>query len=119
MAPTSWPQRRRHRRLTLRVPVWLRCEPDGPSLATHATTLGAGGLFVATDRPFAPGTQLRVRLRLPGDTGAHELRAEVVWVDAGTAAAGRGMGLAFRDPEAMARLAGALARLATDAEPRG
>jgi Tfp pilus assembly protein PilZ len=115
------PGTRRHRRLTLRVPVVLRRVDDGTALDTHATTLGAGGLFVPTERPLARGTALLVRLRLPGSREEHVLRAEVAWASApttpGVAATGHGMGIAFRDPAGIAQLAEALARLAPEVYP--
>lgn len=120
MSRPGAPATRRHRRLTLRVPVVLRRGDDGTALDTHATTLGAGGLFVPTESPFARGTPLLVRLRLPGGE-EHALRAEVAWASGadtpGVASCGHGMGVAFRDPAGIARLAAALARLAPEAAP--
>ena len=110
---------RRYRRVTVRVPVRLRCLADGSALTAEATTLGAGGLFVPTPDPLPPGTQLTVRFKLPGSEEDHSLHAEVVWANAattpGVSSAGRGMGVAFRDAGAIARLAKALGRLESEA----
>jgi len=81
-----------------------------------ATTLGAGGLFVATDDPPTTGTLLRIRFRVPGSTREHALSARVVWAhrpgDPG--AQGHGMGLSFTSPADVAAVA---ADLEANAEP--
>jgi Tfp pilus assembly protein PilZ len=118
MSDSRWAAVRRYRRLTVQVPVRLQRLDDGTARTGEATTLGAGGLFVPTPDPLPPGTRLGVRFRLPGSDEEHALRAEVVWANAastpGVSAAGRGMGLAFRDPAGIARLAAALGRLAPE-----
>jgi len=115
-------EQRRYRRLTVRLDVSWRVENDGRVGAALATTLGAGGLFIATESPLAPGTQLRVRLRLPGGHGDHELAGRVVWANApstpGVPPSGRGMGISFSDRNAQARLAHDLERYAAT-EPTG
>jgi uncharacterized protein (TIGR02266 family) len=76
-----------------------------------ATTLGAGGLFVATDAPPPAGTPLEVAFRLPEDGLLRRLAARVVWaLPPAQAGAGRspGMGLAFTDPLAVSDLAHAM-----------
>ena len=104
--------RRRYPRLTLRVEVEL--DTPGGRIAATATTLGAGGLFVATPAPLAVHTPLGVRFHLPGDATELCLRAHVAWSrPAGSGSAG--MGLAFDDAGARAELA---ARLETWAELR-
>jgi Tfp pilus assembly protein PilZ len=72
-----------------------------------ATTLGAGGLFIETDSPVAPGSLLKLRFRLT-ETGAHhEIEGRVIWskgggnCDAGTT----GMGIEFLDRAAANALA--------------
>lgn len=109
------PQRRRYHRLTVRLEVAWRVEPEGSVEVGLATTLGAGGLFIPSPRPLVPGTQIRVRLVLPGQYAVHDLPGEVVWANEpdtpGVPASGRGMGVAFRDRAAQARLARGLMRL--------
>lgn len=103
---------RRHRRRTVRVAVELHTAAGvQPAVAT---TLGAGGLFVATAAPLPAGATLEVRFRLPGEREAEPPRhiaARVVWAlaprQAGSARS-PGMGLAFTDPAAVASLAHAL-----------
>jgi Tfp pilus assembly protein PilZ len=79
-----------------------------------ATTLGAGGLFVATNDLLETHTPVFVRFRLPGDDRELSFQAHVAWRRPAGAGAS-GMGLAFDDPEARADLA---ARLEAWAELR-
>ena len=107
--------RRRYRRMTVRLrAVYLHA---GVSHAAIATTLGAGGLFVATDEPLPRGSELRIAFCVPGSLRSHELDARVVWShrpgDPGQPG-GHGMGLAFTNPAACATLAHEL-----DALPAG
>jgi Tfp pilus assembly protein PilZ len=72
-----------------------------------ATTLGAGGLFVATEDPPEAGSLLRIRFRVPGSSREHALAARVAWThrpgDPG--AQGHGMGLSFTSPADVAAVA--------------
>jgi uncharacterized protein (TIGR02266 family) len=102
MRRRTQPRRRRYRRLTLRVVVEYASEAGLHS--DLATTLGAGGLFVATDAPLAETTQLKLRFQLPGATESWEIEGRVAWADAS------GMGVEFVDREAVGRLAEALER---------
>jgi len=97
MQRRTQPRRRRYRRLTLRVVVEYASEHG---LQTDlATTLGAGGLFVATDTPLAETTRLKLRFQLPGADRRWEIEGRVAWADAS------GMGVEFVDRDAVARLA--------------
>jgi Tfp pilus assembly protein PilZ len=101
--------RRRYPRLTLRVEVEL-VTPTG-TISETATTLGAGGLFVATPTPLGLHVPLDVRFHVPGDDTELCLRAHVAWIrPAGSA--GAGMGLAFDDAGARSDLAARLERWA-------
>jgi uncharacterized protein (TIGR02266 family) len=113
--PAARPERRparRFKRRTVRVLVdyvsdaGIRCE--------YATTLGAGGLFVATEEPLPPGAGLVLRFRLPGRDVLHTVEGRVVWrepPDAAGTARTPGMGIAFTDAAATAALARELERL--------
>jgi type IV pilus assembly protein PilZ len=72
-----------------------------------ATTLGAGGLFIRTDEPLDAGTRISLRFCLPSSNAPHALEGRVVWAnrprDARPCACG--MGIAFADPDHVARLA--------------
>ena len=99
---------RRYPRLTLRVEVKLTLA-DGRELKRVATTLGAGGLFVANDSQFARGTPLRVCFRLPGESTFLRLAARVAWCsETATSEGSCGLGLEFADPEARSQLAAIL-----------
>ncbi len=109
--------KRRYRRLTVRLEVSWIVEGDGRIGTATATTLGAGGLFVPSEEPLPARTQLRMRFRLPGGAEVHELPARVVWANdaatPGIPASGRGMGIAFQDKNAQTRLARQLERIPT------
>jgi Tfp pilus assembly protein PilZ len=108
-------EKRRFRRLTVRLDVsWLSEATDDINTAV-ATTLGAGGLFVPSEHPLPARTPIRVRFQLPGSGSTHDLRAQVVWANdadtPGVPASGRGMGIAFRNKPAQMELAKALERI--------
>jgi uncharacterized protein (TIGR02266 family) len=96
-------RRRRYRRLTLRIVVEYASESGLHS--ELATTLGAGGLFVATDSPLPETTRLKLRFQIPGLETRWEIEGRVAWADA------TGMGIAFVDRASIAQLALALESL--------
>jgi uncharacterized protein (TIGR02266 family) len=87
--------------------VLVEYDGEAGPCSDPATTLGAGGLFIQTERPLLERARLRVRFRLPGMERLHEIEGRVVW--ACTAAESRphvpGMGIEFTDHAAAARLA--------------
>lgn len=105
MSGRTHTRRRRYPRRTVRVLVeyateaGLCCDP--------ATTLGAGGLFVETERAVFEGARLKLRFRLPGREHMHEIEGRVVWVrtPAESGPHAPGMGVEFTDRTASARLA--------------
>ena len=101
--------RRRYPRLTLRVEVVL--DAASGRVAATATTLGAGGLFVATLAPLDVHAPLVVRFHLPGDDTELCLRAHVAWIRP-TESGSAGMGVAFDDANARTDLAARLERWA-------
>jgi len=101
--------RRRFARLTLRVEVAI--EARGATTAATATTLGAGGLFVATEAPLQLHTPLVVRFYLPGDDTELRFDGHVAWSRAPSAGS-PGMGIAFDDAGARSDLAARLERWA-------
>jgi len=114
------PQPRRQRRFRRRlVRVLVDFHADGAPRCEYATTLGAGGVFIETERPLLPGTLLRIRFRLPGGSLLHAIEGIVNWQHRlEDAHAGdlrpTGMGIAFTDAAAAARLANELERLEDD-----
>jgi len=103
--------------MTVRIDVEY-ATPQGTGRA-EATTLGAGGLFVATDRPLPAGTLLAVSFALPAGAQRHQIAGRVVWCQTPGGEPGRtpGMGIAFKDPAAAGALAVELE--ATGAEAGG
>jgi len=89
-------------------------EHAGTEHEATATTLGAGGLFVATDDPPPAGGVLKVRFRVPGGDREYALAARVVWTHrpGDRSSQGHGMGLAFTSPTDVALLAAELERVA-------
>ena len=110
--------RRRHRRFRRQlVRVLVDYHAAGTPHCEYATTLGAGGLFIETDEPLAPGTPLRVRFRLPGGAALHSIAGRVTWQHRlEDARAGdvrpSGMGIEFTDALAAAQLGQELEQLA-------
>jgi len=102
------PRRRRYRRMTLRVE--LEYEAEGATHRAVATTLGAGGLFVATEDPLEVGTTLLTRFRLAQGSTLHEIAGRVVWnhTKDDLPAQTCGMGVSFADPANGAVLAAEL-----------
>lgn len=72
-----------------------------------ATTLGAGGLFIATESPLAEGSQLKLRFALTSGGATHEIEGRVVWRRRPSDPGGHvhGMGIEFTDRSAAALLA--------------
>ena len=98
--------KRRHRRQTVRILVDYHFE--GGSRCDYATTLGAGGLFIETEEPIAPGCIVKILFRLPHSDALHELEGQVTWKRApqeGDRSLAPGMGIQFSDPAATAELA--------------
>ena len=73
----------------------------------RATTLGAGGLFVETATPLPAGSRVSARFQLPGRSAVHHIRARVAWTRPlhPERRYSPGMGIAFTDRTAAARLA--------------
>jgi len=108
-------RQRRFRRQLMRVLVDYHAL--GAPHCEYATTLGAGGLFIETEAPLAPGTALRVRFRLPGGEALHAIEGRVTWQHRPEdARAGDlrpcGMGVEFTDAHAASALARELERMA-------
>ena len=103
--------RRRHRRFRRQLlRVLVDYSAGGTPCCEYATTLGAGGLFIETENPLAPGTLLSVRFRVPGGNVLHRIEGRVTWHhDAANVRAGDvrppGMGVEFTDAHAAAELA--------------
>ena len=110
--------RRRYRRMTLRVEVEYETREDDQPRRDVATTLGAGGLFIATEDPLDEGTVLVARFRLPNGSTLHEIAGRVVWNHRKSedSAQRSGMGISFADPASGAVLAAELESLIAETE---
>jgi len=111
MTPVRPLARRRYRRRTVRVSVVYR-SAYGCARAL-ATTLGAGGMFIATEEPLPKHMKLEVDFALPEHPEQqHRIPATVVWCNSPKDAQSHalGMGISFDDPRACATLAVELER---------
>jgi len=85
------PRRRRYTRYGRRLPVELHGSPD-PCVAT---SLGRGGMFVATERPLAEKTLQHCRIGLPEIDASVSCDAEVLYRRSGVGRTRAGYGVRF------------------------
>lgn len=81
---------RRHPRLTIELPLLFQVKGRSRERAGVGRNVSIGGMFVETDEPAPFGSELLVRVRLPGSDQLLLLRAIVRWLEGG-----RGMGVQF------------------------
>ena len=112
-------QTRRYRRRTVRVCVEY-VGAHGPQRAV-ATTLGAGGMFIATQEPLPEHTLLALRFRLEDGGALHEIEGRVVWANWPEDGHSHtcGMGVEFGNSAARALLARELEGLCDPPETAG
>ncbi len=103
------------RRQDIRVPIQLKVNMQSPNnhyLFEYSSNLSQSGIFIHTDDPMEPATQLFLEFSLPDDY-IIRCRGEVIWVnDEEEGEAGMGikfMGLALEDRE---RILAALKKIA-------
>lgn len=78
------------------VVLQLQYRNAGHLLVSYCTNLSRGGLFVPSNDPLPPGTEITLELDIPGENAPTEITAEVRWVRHFDAAEGpAGMGLSF------------------------
>ncbi len=110
MAKRSNDDTREFRRRTVRILVDYQTESGVH--CDYATTLGAGGMFLETERELPAGSALKLRFKLPCDEDLHEIEGSVIWQRMDAArdrdAAGSGVGIRFTNPAAISKLARAL-----------
>jgi uncharacterized protein (TIGR02266 family) len=98
---------RRFPRMTVRIEVDYRT-PSGKE-RNYATTLGAGGLFIAAPSPPSIGTRLAMRFQLSEGKPQHEIEGRVTWSCSAEMArengSSPGFGVQFSDPLATSSLA--------------
>jgi len=93
---------RTHPRVPLRLKIDYFKDP-GVFLYDYSRNLGQGGLFIETEEPFTPGTDLHLSFILPEQSETVELMGKVRWVH--KRVPGKpfhgvpGMGIQFQNPE--------------------
>jgi uncharacterized protein (TIGR02266 family) len=105
---TAEPQRppleetRTHPRVPVRIKIDYFKDP-GVFIYDYSRNLGRGGIFIETERPMPPGTQLHLSFKLPDPETPVEVQGRVVWVhEHGSERPARGvpgMGIQFVNPE--------------------
>jgi len=100
----SWVQQwvsQDRKRAHVRAPVLLDVEFTPAGTAAHGTcfNLGQGGMFIATEHPSPPGTEVTLRFALPSVAAPRSVRARVAWISGQDteAVAVTGMGVQFLD----------------------
>ncbi len=70
---------RREPRKLICIPVLISMEGNDSFAIDYTTDMSVGGILIQTDRPFAVGTTLDIRFRLPGAIKLIEAKGKVVW----------------------------------------
>ncbi|MFH2010525.1 MAG: TIGR02266 family protein [bacterium] len=90
--------RRQH--LRVRLPLQVAYRSTGSFLVSYSVDLSQGGLFLETTRPREVGTELDLRLAIPGAEEDVRLRGVVQWIRTESAhGQPPGMGIEFQDVE--------------------
>lgn len=83
-------EKRQHRRAALVTEV--RCAALGREEVLLTRDVSSGGLFVSSRKPFPMGSEIALKLKLPGHEGLLSARGTVVY-----SLKGMGMGVQFTD----------------------
>ena len=91
----STPEKRAHPRVIVQLDVEFT--QTGTKGYGTCLNLSQGGMFIVTERPASPETDLTLRFTLPGQTDTFSVRAQVAWVSAAETEPGAisGMGVRF------------------------
>ncbi len=84
-------ERRQFLRLSARMKVTYRVVGAIGPFRSLTTNVGGGGMSLFTVRRLAPGTVLKMHLKLPGRLRPVAFTAEVIWSGALLEKAGRGL----------------------------
>ncbi len=95
-SPKTGIERRKYRRVGLVTEV--RCEHEGKKEVLLTRDISEGGIFVASDKPFPNGTEVKILLHLSAAGPGLELTGLVVYV-----VPDLGMGIEFPNPSGEAR----------------
>lgn len=89
------------RRSDVRIPVQLDVKCTQRKTTTRGTclNLSQGGMFIATDHPLPPGTDITLHFKLPGPTDPLSVPGRVAWITVTEIEPGAvaGMGVQFVD----------------------
>lgn len=90
-------ERRSHVRA--RVEIDVECTHGETSVDGKCLNLGQGGMFIATESPVAPGTEVTLHFKLPDPFDPLSVPARVAWMSRAEAEPGAttGMGVQFLD----------------------
>lgn len=86
-------ERRRERRADVTVRIDYATVDEMFSQFTR--DINAGGLFIETEKPHAPGTEVSMQFHLPGSLDVLQTIGRVVRVSSGSLEAPPGMGIEF------------------------
>ena len=76
-------ERRKYIRLSSSVNItYKRADPNDKHKVAACKDIGGGGICLAVDTRFSPGTVLELKILLPGEEFAIPATGQVVWVDA-------------------------------------
>ena len=71
------PVKRAHKRVS--VELLVSYKKDGNYLFDFSTNLGEGGIFIKTETPKPPSSELDIVLKLPGYSKKIQIRGKVIW----------------------------------------
>jgi len=97
----AFPHNRQQPRVPLRIKIDYFKNP-GVFLYDYSRNVGRGGIFVETEKPFQPGTEISLSFVLPDQGEPIEVKGKVVWVHEKNAKDFRGvpgMGVQFENPQ--------------------
>jgi hypothetical protein len=83
-------EKRRHARVAINTPLLFQTKGRSRERPGVAKDIAIGGMFIETDAPAGFGSELLIRIRLPGADQSLLLRGVVRWVQPGA-----GMGVQF------------------------
>ncbi len=94
------------RRRQPRAPINIRIDYQTVDafFSEFASNINQGGLYIKTNKPLPPGTQLNIQFLLPNNTRPIQVVGEVVWVNEKTTKGiNPGMGIKFGELDAEAK----------------
>ena len=94
------------RRRSPRAPVVVRVEYSTVDafFSDFSRDLNEGGIFIETDRPLEPESEVHLQFRIPGDDEPLRVRGRVAWSARGGPRSGMGVEFEALPPEARERI---------------